>query len=159
MTNPKAKAKMTFKKSWAWPYSVELFIKKFIKGKSLHVCCGSSDLGDVKIDAYVERKGVTKGDMFNLPFKEEFDTVICDPPWELAYHLRHKLLYNLRDALKPNGILIFNCFWFPKVRGLKIEEVYVGVPHSTWRNASLLIIARKVNHSLKEYEVKPCLTN
>ena len=92
MVNPKSKAKLSFKKTWAWPWSVECFVRKHIKGRSLHVCCGSSDLGDVKIDAYVERKGVTKGDMFNLPYKEEFDTVICDPPWELAYHLRHKLL-------------------------------------------------------------------
>lgn len=128
-----------------------MFIKKHIKGRSLHVCCGSSDLGDVKVDAYVERKGIVKADMFNLPFKEEFDTVICDPPWELPYNVRHKLLYSLRSALKPGGILIFNCMWFPKCRGLKVMEVFVGVPHSTWRNASLLIISKKVNKSMRDY--------
>lgn len=157
MVNPKSKAKLSFKKTWAWPWSVECFVRKNIKGRSLHVCCGSSKIGDVKVDMYVERKDIVKADMFDLPYKEEFDTVICDPPWELPYHKRHKLLYSLRDALKPNGILIFNCFWFPKCRGLQIEKVYVGVPHSTWRNASLFIIARKVNRSMKEYVSKECL--
>jgi hypothetical protein len=84
--------------------------------------------------------------MYYLPIRPEaFDTVLCDPPWELAYHLRGKLLRALRDALKPKGRLIFNCFWFPKTRGLSVDpEIYVGVPTTLWRNASLLITARRM---------------
>lgn len=156
MVNKKS-PKYKFQESWSWPWGVEQFVAKHIKGYSLYVCCGKSDLGDVKVDKYVERIGVTKADMMNLPFKEEFDTVICDPPWELPYHVRHRLLFNLRDALKPNGILIFKCMWFPKCRGLEVEKICVGVPHSMWCNASLLIIARKVNRSLREYVSKECL--
>lgn len=145
--------KYKFHRTWAWPKGIENFIRSKIEGYSLHVCCGESELGDVKVDKYVERKGVTKADAFDLPeeLKGQFDTVICDPPWELPYHLRFRLLYNLRDCLKPGGKLIFNAFWWPKTRGLKVEEFWIGKPNATWRNVSLLIIARRVNEKIDSW--------
>jgi len=144
--NPKNSAKYKFKKAWSWPYEVEAKIKELIEGYTLHVCCGESTLGDVRINYPAKLGGNIIGDMFNLPIKPgSFDTVLCDPPWELPYHLRGRLLRQLRDSLKPNGRMIFNCFWFPKTRGLAIDpQIYVGVPHSLWRNASLLITARRM---------------
>ena len=140
--NPK-KATYKFKKSWSWPFEVETNIKDLVEGTSLHVCCGDSKLGDVRLD--LSKEADVKGDMFHLPFKSEsFDTVICDPPWGLPYHVRHRLLYQLRNVLKPGGRLIFNSMWFPRVRGLSVDpQVWVGLPHATWRNASLLITARR----------------
>src|SRR6267143_3784866 len=140
--NPK-NATYKFKKAWSWPAQVEELIGKQIEGFSLHVCCGDSRLGDVRLD--LEKQADIRGDMFHLPFKREtFDTVLCDPPWHLPYHVRHKLLYELRDVLKPGGRLIFNCIWFPKVRGLVVDpQLWVGVPNATWRNASILITARR----------------
>lgn len=146
---PKNKARYEYKQVWSWPDDVEQFIKGLIKGRSLHVCCGDSMLGDVKVDKYIKRDDVCNADALDLPFENEFDTVICDPPWEFPYHTRHRLLYSLRDALKPNGILIFNSFWLPKVRGLKIEDVYCGFPKSAWRSVSLIFIARKINEVLE----------
>lgn len=142
MTNRKNPS-YSFKKAWSWPFEIEAKVKELCEGFTLHVCCGESSLGDVTIDK--EKKASIRADMFYLPIRpESFDTVVCDPPWELPYHLRHKLLYELRDSLKPGGRLIFNCFWFPKIRGLDVDpQIYVGVPHSTWRNASLLITARR----------------
>jgi ubiquinone/menaquinone biosynthesis C-methylase UbiE len=139
-----------FKRTWAWPCPVENFIREKIRGSSLHVCCGESEIGDIRVDLY--EKADIKGDMFHLPIKRQsFDTVICDPPWELPYHKRHKLLYELRDCLKVGGILIFNAFWFPKIKSLKVIEWWVGIPNSTWRNVSLLIVAQKVQAQLEEY--------
>jgi SAM-dependent methyltransferase len=143
-----------FRKAWSWPREIEAKIKDLCEGKVLHVCSGESTIGDVRID--LEKKADVKASMFNLPIRpESFDTVLCDPPWELPYHKRGRLLRQLRDALKPGGQLIFNCFWFPKTRGLSVTQkicptcgcdtnLFVGVPHSAWRNASLLITARRM---------------
>jgi len=118
-------------------------VKDLCEGYTLHVCCGESKLGDVRID--LEKQADVKASMYHLPVKRAcFDTVVCDPPWELPYHLRGKVLRELRDCLKPGGRLIFNCFWFPKTRGLSVDsQIFVGVPHNLWRNASLLITARR----------------
>ena len=110
--NPKLK----YRSVWQFPTSTEDFIKKHAKGKILHVCCGSSNLGDVRIDRWKQENQKSDGfiiaDMFHLPIKPQlFDTVICDPIWNLGYHVRHKLIWQLRDCVKyPNGILIFNSF-------------------------------------------------
>jgi len=142
--NPKNKSKYKFRKAWSWPQEVENKIRELCEGSVLHVCCGESKIGDVRID--LEKEADIRASMYFLPIRpESFDTVLCDPPWELAYHLRGKLLRALRDPLKPGGRLIFNCFWFPKTRGLSVDpEIYVGVPTSLWRNASLLITARRM---------------
>jgi hypothetical protein len=151
--NPKS-PKYKFKKAWSWPYEIEKKIKELCEGTVLHVCSGESELGDVRID--LSKKATVKASMFYLPVRPgSFDTVLCDPPWELPYHLRGKVLRQLRDAIKPGGRLIFNCFWFPRTRGLFIEEkicptcgvdrmLIVGAPHNLWRNASLLVIARRM---------------
>lgn len=143
MTNPKS-PKYRFKKAWSWPVEIENKIRSLCEGFTLHVCSGDSTIGDVRLD--LTKPADIKGDMFHLPFRpESFDTVLCDPPWHLPYHLRGKLLRQLRDCIKPGGRLIFNCFWFPKTRGLDVDkEIFVGVPNNLWRNASLLITARRM---------------
>lgn len=143
VTNPKS-PKYRFKKAWSWPVEIENKIRSLCEGFTLHVCSGDSTIGDVRLD--LTKPADIKGDMFHLPFRpESFDTVLCDPPWHLPYHLRGKLLRQLRDCLKAGGRLIFNCFWFPKTRGLDVDrEIFVGVPNNLWRNASLLITARRM---------------
>jgi len=142
--NPKKNARYKFRKAWSWPEDVDRKIRSLCEGFTLHVCCGESTIGDVRID--IEKQADIKASMYFLPIRPEaFDTVLCDPPWELPYHLRGRLLRALRDALKPGGRLIFNCFWFPKTRGLSVDpEIYVGVPTTLWRNASVLITARRM---------------
>ena len=142
--NPKNNARYKFRKAWSWPHDVEGKIKELCEGRTLHVCSGESSIGDVRIDLH--EKADVKASMFNLPVRpESFDTVLCDPPWELPYHMRGRLLRELRDTLKPGGRMIFNCFWFPKTRGLSVDpEIYVGVPTTMWRNASLLVTARRM---------------
>ena len=159
--NPK-KAHLKYKKIWQFPEATHDFIKPMIKGNSLHVCCGNSLLCDIRVD--IEKQEIQKskdgfilGDMFDLVNvlekkgikKYSFDVVLCDPIWNLGYHVRHKLIYNLRDFVKPGGILIFNCLWFPKIKTMKLENMWVGLNDMAWRNVSLIGIYRKYQTHLE----------
>ena len=138
----------TYIKAWSWPEDVEQFIKSKIKGYTLHACCGDSEIGDIKIDIKPQRDDVICKDVYELDYKEEFDTIVCDPPWKIPIHLRPKFLYPLRDALKPNGIIIFNSPWPPKVKGIQIEELYFRL--SDWRNVRMIFIGRKIQSQFND---------
>jgi len=135
-----------FIKSWAWPGEVETFLAEKAQGFTIHVCSGSSDLGDLTIDQFMP--AMVKGDMYNLPIKTGIaDTVICDPPWGIARHVRMKLIYELRRILKVGGILLFNAPWLPHVPGLKIIEVWVAVSIMPQNDCGVITIAQKVTES------------
>lgn len=69
--NPK-NPPLKFRKAWSWPKGLENFLQTFLISPSLHVCCGESQLGDYKVDAYLIRREVIQADMFNLPFRDGF---------------------------------------------------------------------------------------
>ena len=76
-----------FIKAWGWPAEVEQFIAEMCVGYVIHVCSGSSKMGDLRIDKYMSADKA--GDMLALPIdSESADTVICDPPWGVPRHLR-----------------------------------------------------------------------
>ena len=158
--NPKS-ARLKYKKIWQFPQETHDFIKPLITGHSLHVCCGNSLLCDIRVDIEKQdiqetKDGFILGDMFELNDvlkkkgikPQSFDTVLCDPVWNLGYHVRHKLIYNLRDQIKAGGKLIFNCLWFPKIKTLEMEEMYVGLNNMALRNVSLIGIYKKVQSQL-----------
>lgn len=131
-----------FKKAWAWPKKVEDYFKEEIKGKnSCHVFCGSSDLGNVRVDI-VSEKATHKEDILKgLSFKDEsFDIVFGDPPWELPYHVRHKVMYELRRICKINGLIIINCNWTPNnLKGcILLEPILISTSRMPWANTALI---------------------
>lgn len=140
---------LKYKKAWSFPERTEKFIKSKSSGKILHVCCGSSKFGDVRIDIEPQDKGVIKADIFHLPIKEQsFDTVICDPPWHIPYHLRTKIHYELRDACKMGGIIIFNAPWVPNIKHCRLLDIFVGLRSFTMANISLITIYQKYQEQL-----------
>lgn len=141
--------KMRYRKVWRWPDTVEGFIRSRARGFVVHVCSGESDIGDLKIDLYSDKADI-KADAFNLPLDDDVaDTVVCDPPWELQYHLRGKLVKELRRILKPGGTLLFNAPWSPKQPGLMVEEIMVPEYQLIWfRNLAMCFICRKVKGRL-----------
>jgi hypothetical protein len=160
MANKKSPS-LKYKEVYQFPIATHTFIEKLCKGKTLHVCCGNSLIGDIRIDIEKQpnqdnKPGFILGDMFDLNKilkahkikTQSFDTIVCDPIWHLGYHVRHKLMFQLRDQLKPGGNLIFNCLWFPKIRTLELKKMYVGLNSSAWRNVSLIGIYKKINYQL-----------
>lgn len=75
---------ITENQNWKHPPAVEEWLRSMCIGRTLNVCCGASKVGDVRVDIDPKAPGLTEvGDLFNLPYGPgEFDTVICDPPFE-----------------------------------------------------------------------------
>ncbi len=135
-----------FIKSWAWPGEVETFLEEKAHGFVVHVCSGSSHLGDLTIDQYMP--AMVRGSMYNLPLKTGIaDTVICDPPWGIARHLRMKLVCELRRVLKVQGLLLFNAPWLPHVPALKLLELWVAVSMAPQNDCGVISISQKVGES------------
>ena len=132
-----------FRKAWSWPKGVEDFISHFLEHPSLHVFCGDSTLGDVKVDIHSDAADIS-ADAFHLPFRDEsFQTVIADPPWHLAYHLRPRLIRELARVLRIGGRLIWNAPWWPNCKKLEVREVWYAKPH-TYRTCPIVIMAVRV---------------
>lgn len=118
----------TLQDSWVWPDRVERLFREHAEGRTLHVCCGESDLGDVTVDADSDRDPDVQADMMQLPFREStFDTVIADPPWKTIHALgdKHKLFFELVLRTKPNGVILWNAYTLPQSDQTKLEDVWV----------------------------------
>ena len=132
-----------FRRAWAFPRDVESFLRRLLISPSLHVACGSSKIGDVRLDLFT--RADVMGDMFHLPFRDEsFASVLTDPPWWMAYHLRPRFAAELARVLRPEGRLVLNAPWSLRLKGiLELVEVFWS-PAPTWRNCPLVMIYRKV---------------
>jgi hypothetical protein len=115
-----------------------------------------ADIFNLKNNPYIEKTIRNEGG---------FDFVISDPVWlkvdtcpnckevefqsekGIAYPLRRRLSYSVRDVLKPGGVWIFNGLWNPEVKGLKLapfpEAIHdiemIKQYFNSFRNLSLLM--------------------
>ena len=95
-----------------WPEEVEQAIKERLIGQSLHVCCGKSKLGDVRLDMDPLVEPDMVGDATNLPFENEsFGTVLCDPPYNGQFQWNHDMLKELARVAKQR--IIFQHWFIP----------------------------------------------
>lgn len=95
-----------------WPKEVEEVLENKLIGFSLHVACGRSKLGNIRLDLY-EKDIDLVGDMARLPFaNESFDTVLCDPPYNSRFQIMHDMLAELCRVSKQR--IIFQ-HWFSPV--------------------------------------------
>lgn len=90
-------------KSWSWDEGTEEWIKGMLIGYSLHLCCGNSKIGDVRMDILKRLKPDIVGDLFHLPFRPlSFDTVLVDPPFN--YYFKVGWCYTVSDLARKRVI-------------------------------------------------------
>lgn len=129
-----------------WEQEIEDFVKERMKGYTLNVPCGTSKLGDVRLDADTKMSMREAYNFFKdkIPYpKNTFDTVISDPPWHVGHYFRPKLFFSLVDVCKVGGIIIYNATWIPTSKYVKLKEAYIR-QSSQFSNVSILSVFEKV---------------
>jgi hypothetical protein len=147
--------KLSFHQTWRWPRDIKRWFDRELSDMVdpvprpvLHVCCGQSKVGNVRVDRYPEH-GATglnvKADFHHLPFRDgAFGTVVIDPPFELFNQGRIQLHDELGRVLRPGGTLLWCAPWIPNEGIFTIDRVVVaslrtGLP----RNARILVRATR----------------
>jgi hypothetical protein len=78
-----------------WPKEVERILQDHCIGTTLHVCCGMSKIGNVRLDLFQPSVDV-QANMSRLPFPAmSFNTVIIDPPYNSKLQVMHDMLSEL----------------------------------------------------------------
>lgn len=138
------KTKYKIKQSWLWDKDISDFVKTKISGYSLNICSGMCDIGDIKIDLDPQNNSIIKGDMKNLPFKDNtFDTVIEDPPWKIGYFDRWQPFFECVRVCKIGGIIIYNAYWIPQSEYAELKELYIRQDNA-FTNTSIISIFEKI---------------
>lgn len=94
-----------------WPKEVESYLESLLLGRSLHICCGKSRIGDVRLDLYEDVD--IRADAARLPFTDQsFDTLLIDPPYNGKFQWNHDMLSELGRVAKRRFIFQH---WFSPV--------------------------------------------
>ncbi len=133
-----------------WPEDVESFIRTLFIGRTLHVCCGKSTLGDVRLDNDPANNPDIICDASNMKgFVEDdsFDTVLCDPPYNGIFRWNHNLLSELPRVAKQR--IIFQHWFLPARRDggykkshekWKMSGCYVWQPRTYFGRVQVLSV-------------------
>jgi len=80
-----------------WPEPIENFLKTLFIGRTIHVCCGKSMLGDVRVDLNEPSADIKcdAQDMREFVKDDEYETSLCDPPYNGKFQWNHNLLKEL----------------------------------------------------------------
>jgi hypothetical protein len=97
-----------------WSESIENFLPSLFIGKTLHVCCGMSKLGDVRLDrdpGHYPDIVCDAANMRGVVADDGFDTVLCDPPYNGKMQWNHDLLSELARVASKR--IIFQHWFIP----------------------------------------------
>jgi len=76
-----------------WPRQVEAYLETIFLGRTLHLCCGKSRLGDIRLDIDPLHSPSVLGDITRLPFaSRSIETVLIDPPYNGRFQFNHDYL-------------------------------------------------------------------
>jgi len=142
-----------------WPEKVEQFLTTLFVGTTLHVCCGKSLIGDVRLDLHEESADIRcdAADMSAHVEDQSFDTVVCDPPYNGNLQWNHNLLKELTRVTRQR--IIFQHWFIPAtVQGLykkaqdtfALADVFVVQPHSYFGRAQIISVFDRRPSSLPD---------
>lgn len=137
-----------------WNDNIEYILQSLFIGKTLHVCCGKSLIGDVRLDADELNAPDIVCDASNMRDyveDDQFDTVLCDPPYNGKFQWNHDLLSELARIASKR--IIFQHWFIPaKPNGLykkaqekfALSDVMVWQPKTYFGRAQIISVFDKV---------------
>ena len=131
-----------------WPESIEDFLQTLFIGKTLHVCCGKSLIGDVRLDLDTENNPDIVCDAAKLCLGDNsFDTVLCDPPYNGQFQWNHDMLKELSRVASKR--IIFQHWFIPAnpsgtykkaQEKFQLSECYVWQPKTYFGRAQIVSV-------------------
>jgi hypothetical protein len=139
-----------------WPDSISEFLSTLLLGRSLHVCCGKSQLGDVRLDMNEESADIRcdAADMRGHVADGEFDTVLCDPPYNGQFQWNHDLLAEL--ARVASSRIVFQHWFIPanpsgtykKAQDkFALSQSYVWQPKTYFGRAQIISVFDRITNA------------
>lgn len=136
-----------------WPKDVENFLNEQLIPVTLHVCCGKSQLGDVRLDLYEPEVDIC-ADAARLPFgNESFDTVISDALYNSKFQWDHDLLSEMARVAK-NRIIHQNWFlpadkWgrYKKDHSFLLTGVYIWQPKTYFGRVNVISVFDRIGEN------------
>jgi hypothetical protein len=116
-----------------WPNYVESWISERVISPCLHICCGKSLLGDVRMDVFHGDVDVI-GDAARLPFADRsFLSVLIDPPYNGVFRWNHDMLSELSRIARDR--IVFQHWFIPANRfgQYKKKHKFVLSEVSVWQ--------------------------
>jgi hypothetical protein len=129
-----------------WPEEVESLLSSLLIGRSLHLCCGKSKLGTVRLDLFEEDADI-RADAANTGLADKsFDTILCDPPYNGEFQWNHDLLTELARLACQR--IIFQHWFLPcdpdgqykKANYFKLSAIYVWQPRTYFGRAQIISV-------------------
>lgn len=137
-----------------WPLDVQNWIYARLTGRTLHICCGKSLLGDCRVDRY-ETDANVRADAAALPFAEKsWDTVLIDPPYNGEFQWNHDMLSELARVAKQRIIFqhwfmpIDNNSRFKKSHAFELSEVAIWQPQTYFGRVQVISVLDRVQLNL-----------
>lgn len=132
-----------------WPDSITKFLETILLGATLHVCCGKSLLGNVRVDLYEPNADIScdAANMRVAVDDKSFDTVLCDPPYNGKFQWNHDLLSELARIARQR--IIFQHWFIPATpNGLykkaqerfALSNAYVWQPKTYFGRAQIISV-------------------
>lgn len=140
--------KHAFREGWTWGRDTLAWFRQEmrldIERPVVHLCSGSSRLGDIRVDTVHPRANL-RADVFRLPFPDgSIPTIIVDPPYE--WDLKRRMVFGkeLARVHRPGGRLLWKAPWLPLeghyvIHDVHVQSIRAGLP----RNAHLLVRATR----------------
>ena len=141
------------------PYEDEV-IRRYVTPQTLHLFCGYSSIGDVRVDLDPTSKATVQVDILDyivpLP-AASYQTVLADPPYNGKYQQEYAvdgrdfggnennlglLLRQMYRVCQPGGLLIFKHWFDPSWAGSHLLHQVV-TKYGGHRRVTLLTVYRK----------------
>lgn len=155
--------------------TVARLIRRHLVPPSVNVCCGTSELGDIRIDYNEKSSATLRAQVPPIPLPDaSARTVISDPPYDAVNYEIYKriaqqrgredaagmsaytmwlgaLLREMSRILMPGGTCIVLHWWIPAPPALSLRKIYL-INYGGFRKVRCLSVFTKTQHSLESYK-------